>query len=217
MNAPRKRRDYAAIMGLENGRKKEGGAVHPGCPIHKGIAMRALEELTEPHGLGWFEKARVLREVVLNGVETDLSDMADSINWDYIVRFINEQYDAELMPEAPTFFSGKIPVTMGVGADGKKVIKKMTREQALVAAEEGDATFARHITGKLLASGHGKKTAGYANTSQVNGLMVLYRLSRRKAVAQGVINAYERQRAVAVDKKVPGVPKTPPAFLTTAE
>jgi hypothetical protein len=187
--ADKKRRPmYVAIMG---GSKNGCSAEHAGCPVHKALRDMALEAITEPKGPGYFKKDDLLAECEINGQVADMSYMADAIHWDYIVRNLIEEDGAELIPLAPHFFSK-------VSSDQESPLK----DELTNAARDGKMEEALKLASRSIASGHGKKTAGYAQFSQQHGLLVLARLKRTKAVADGVTATADRQEKVAEKKHV---------------
>jgi hypothetical protein len=55
------------------------------------------------------------------------------------------------------------------------------------------------VPGKLIAGGHGKRTAGYAITSQKNEHLVLARLNRRRAQADGNAEKANKTRDTSIE------------------
>jgi hypothetical protein len=95
---------------------------------------------------GCFHKGEVLQALKLEA-------MAPAIRWDYVAEFLTDptlSYGHSLLAVAETFFTAK---------GWRK------------AEEEVDPV----VSGRWIATGHGKKTAGYCLANLHNGLMLLYR------------------------------------------
>ena len=91
----------------------------------------------------------------------------DAIRWDYIRDFLEEVEGCELVPVVSLFFKGE---------------HTKQRKAAPIDLKPE----------KYLASGHGKKTAGYASVKMdAHAKLVLTRISQRKSVANGVGKAFE--------------------------
>jgi hypothetical protein len=174
----------------------------------------ALDAITEPEGQGYFRKDDILRRVKINDVEIDMTHMADSIHWDYVVRNIRLQYNALLMPLANRFWaSGTDPKLrralarardIGDTLEAERISKELAplKTQLEKAAISGDSEVIDKLARKALASGHGKKTAGYANMSEKNGALVVAKLNRQDRVRQGVEANLEKQVAHAASKGI---------------
>jgi hypothetical protein len=122
-----------------------------GCPVHKIVMEEAGREL-EQHG--FFSKEDVLDSC-------RMSAMAESIRWDYVKEFLQEDNLTELIPLASSFF------------------KRHSTKSVEVRPE------------KFLAMGHGKKTAGYACVrAQANEPLVICRLEQRRSLSNGVGKAF---------------------------
>ena len=86
--------------------------------------------------------------------------VAASIRWDYIVEFLREQQFVEVVPMAASFWK-----------QHKKADRVINPE-------------------KFMASGHGKKTVGYASVELDNGIYAIKKLEHKKAMANGVGAAF---------------------------
>jgi hypothetical protein len=130
------------------------------CPIHRMIKDEAIQRLAHS---GIFNKEEVLLALRFQAV-------SDSIRWDYIREFIQEDQGCELVPLAASYF---------------------TRHPR---AEE-------HVnTGKFLAQGHGKKTAGYASVIQATDHLVVARIQYRESRKNGVVEKFAAYKK-AVEKR----------------
>jgi len=94
----------------------------------------------------------------------------DSIRWDYIAGFLREELGIELVPLASRFF------------------KQHDRAERVVAPE------------RFIASGHGKKTAGYAHVALDDGRLALRVLKWKTAQANGSLRS-QRNLLKAIDKE----------------
>lgn len=119
------------------------------CPIHRYVKKAAYKKL-QLHGV--FEKDEILEEL-------DFKAVSDSIRWDYIREFIQEEYECELVPLASTYF------------------KRHSRAQEIANPS------------RFIAGGHGKKTAGYAAVEPQNDHLVVAKLKIKHAISQGVSSA----------------------------
>ena len=120
------------------------------CAIHQSIMDRASEGLETN---GSFRKVTVLEELGLKTVE-------DSIRWDYIRDFIQEDQDCELVPVAEKYF------------------KQHKMSEELVNPE------------RFIATGNGKKTAGFVSVVAETDHLTVRRLEQRRALANGVGKAF---------------------------
>lgn len=136
------------------------------CAVHQAVKDEAEERLVN---LGAFDKIGVLEHLGFTAV-------AESIRWDYIALWIQEEYDCELIPLVGRFF-------------------KNTRE------ELDKGWTPQQNPEKYIAQGHGKKTMGYGAVgfnSTLNGIC-LERLKQKHALTNGVGKAF--QKYVAEVKK----------------
>jgi hypothetical protein len=181
----RKRPLYVAVMG---GTKNGCNKLHHGCPIHRSLVAAALSAVTDPNGKGYFRKDDLLRKLVLitddSNRENDFSHMGDSIHWDYIIRFLKEEEEIELIPLAECFFS--------------KLAKDMAK-----ASKAGNGSEVSKLAGRALASGHGKKTAGYAAFRMENAALVIARIDRTRATLGGVAESLNQKETAARDRNIP--------------
>lgn len=145
------------------------------CPIHMMIRGH-VEMLLEKFGT--FEKDGVIEDLKLKTV-------ADSIRWDYIREFIQEDQGCELVPLAASYF-------------------KQHKRQA---------EFLN--TSRFIAFGHGKKTAGYASCRPENDHLVIQHLKIRQKLKNGVAKAFDAYLEAASDRlHRPALePPDPPAAL----
>jgi hypothetical protein len=188
---------YQTVMG---GALK--GREYDGEVIHRALAARALDTLTEPGGAGFFEKAALLRAFAQEEPRWDYAIRAleeqNQIHWDYIVRWLAEQYGAELIPLAHHFF---VAHPIGPKYKGRQKALSVQISEAMAGGNMADAKI---LGGRALASGHGKKTAGWASVRLSNGALVVARLERKKAVAFGSVHAAHRAEHEALDR-APGL------------
>lgn len=143
------------------------------CPVHSMIKDKANEMLAAN---GHFSKEVVLEEL-------NLSTMEDSIRWDYIREFIEEDHGVNLVPLAARFFIGKIKTKSG---DNVSFIS--TAAERKVNPE------------KYIAGGHGKKTHGYALVTFEQGVMAIACLKRYRGLSNGAGKAF-RAYAISLEKK----------------
>ena len=95
--------------------------------------------------------------------KTGYEMISDSIRWDYIREFVEDRTKLELVPVSAKFFAYR---------EHKKAIAESAMQ-------------------RLIASGYGKKTAGYASTRCLNGALAKKRLEQKKAVTEGNIESYK--------------------------
>lgn len=105
------------------------------------------------------------KEKVLDS--TSFSAMSDAIRWDYIREFIESETGICLTPVSEAFFN-----------------KKQHEESVTKSAFE-----------RLIATGYGKKTAGYANATMYEGRVAIQALRQRYSQALGAVSAAEKGRA----------------------
>jgi hypothetical protein len=91
---------------------------------------------------------------------TGMEAFDDSIRWDYIVDFLRHGQGVELVPMAQRFFN------------------------------RHKASDRIHAPQLFIASGHGKKTMGYANVTIDGGVFAIKQLRDRKSLQNGVGKAY---------------------------
>ena len=127
------------------------------CAIHQSVMELATQRLEKD---GAFHKAEVIDELGLRVME-------DSIRWDYVRDFIQEDQGSELVPVAAKYF------------------KQHTKNEELANPE------------KFIATGYGKKTAGFVSVIAENDHLTVRRLQQRQALANGVGEAF-RNYAEAV-------------------
>ena len=84
-----------------------------------------------------------------------------SIRWDYIAQFISDEHDIDIVPLAQRFFS-RHPIA-----------ERQTAPE------------------KFIASGHGKKTVGYATVRLENGVFAIRQLKNKASRAKGMSKATE--------------------------
>ena len=197
MTDRKRRMMYVAVMGGSQNRKNGTPPEHTGCPVHKALRDMALDAITEPNGQGYFRKDTLLKNFQFQegGPVHDMTHMADSIMWDYVVRNLTEEHGAELIPLAEHFFSK-------VAKDQERALRKDLEEATKSAQETGDWEKAHKLASRSIASGHGKKTAGYAQFTHSNGLLVLARLKQTRARAAGVEASAKRQEVIAEDRQI---------------
>lgn len=88
--------------------------------------------------------------------------VSDSIRWDYIMDFLRTEEGGEFVPLAARFF-------------------KRHKHSERVDHPE-----------RFIATGHGKKTAGYANVELDNGQLAIRHLDSKRRIVNGVRNAAKR-------------------------
>jgi hypothetical protein len=121
------------------------------CPIHTAVYTAALDALVM---FGVFSKDDVIESLNFDAV-------ADSIRWDYIREFIEEEQGVEMIPLAASFFS-----------------RHRVQEEHINPA-------------KFLAQGYGKKTHGFAAVTTQNDHLVIKRIEQRKAITNGVAKSFQ--------------------------
>lgn len=97
--------------------------------------------------------------------------VAEAIRWDYIRAFLEEEQGCELVPLAAAYF------------------KRHSREAEITKPE------------KFLATGHGKKTAGYGAVIEKNDHLVISRIKYRKRLANGVGEAFTNYVQATLTKR----------------
>jgi hypothetical protein len=142
------------------------------CAIHQSIMHLASENL---ESRGAFRKLTIIDDLGLRAME-------DSIRWDYIRDFLQEDQDCELVPVAESYF------------------KQHQMSEELLNPE------------KFIATGYGKKTAGFVSVIVDTDHLVIKRLEQRAAVANGVGKAF-RSYAEAVQEKRIGIGVVKPQEL----
>lgn len=88
--------------------------------------------------------------------------VSDSIRWDYIMDFLRTEEGGEFVPLAARFF-------------------KRHKHSERVDHPE-----------RFIATGHGKKTAGYANVELDNGRLAIRHLGSKRSMANGVAKAFRK-------------------------
>jgi hypothetical protein len=143
------------------------------CPIHTAVADKAAAALADK---GVFSKDAIIDTLNFGAI-------IDSIRWDYIREFIEEDQKCDLVPLAQTYFKRH-----------PKVEERVNPE-------------------RFLAMGHGKKTFGYAAVVPQNDHLVIARIEQRKAVANGVGRAFneyvERLNAKRIENQISPVREEP--------
>lgn len=107
--------------------------------------------------------------------DTGYRSVADSIKWHLIGDMIGKEHEIGLIPVARRFF----------------------HQRSVASNPEGWKPEAN--PGKFLATGNGKKTAGYASIDPRNSFLAVRLLENREAVADGVV----RSTAVLRDRAEP--------------
>jgi len=130
------------------------------CAIHQSVMDRAADDLEKS---GAFRKEDVIDALGLRVME-------DSIRWDYIRDFLQEDQGCELVPVAKSYFKAHL-----------KIDEQANPE-------------------KFIATGYGKKTAGFISVIAKNDHLTVRRLQQRQALANGVGKAF-RNYAEAVQEK----------------
>jgi hypothetical protein len=131
--------------------------------IYQAIKDRAAEYLVL-HTC--FRKSAVIADL-------NLEAFADSIRWDYIRDMLQDIHkDVEIIPMAEAFFKGYIEV------DGVK--------------RQNTPALQKRLPERFIASGHGKKAAGYVLAVPDNGHFVLKVMSHKNAVATGTRKAADK-------------------------
>ena len=87
--------------------------------------------------------------------------MESAIRWDYIVEFLREQQSVEVVPMAEAFW------------------KQHKKSDRAIKPE------------KFMASGHGKKTVGYASVEMDGGVFALKKLKYKRTMANGTGEAFK--------------------------
>lgn len=125
------------------------------CPVHQSVCEECLARLTS---VGYFEKEAVLRAKFL-------STMSGAIQWQFVQQWLDEKNGARVVPVSSAFFRLK---------------DHYTNPDAKAAAE-----LRLSNPGRCLASGHGKRTAGYVAVTFQGGVLAQTKLEIRKRVAVG--------------------------------
>jgi hypothetical protein len=150
-----------------------------GCPIHTAVLETAVDQLVD---FGVFSKDKVVDALNFGAI-------ADSIRWDYIREFIQEEQGADLVPLASTYF------------------------------KHHKATEERVNPARFIAQGNGKKTAGYAAVIPANDHLVIHRIKQRKAISNGVAESFheylDRLNAKRIDQGL--LPVREQSILTEGE
>ena len=156
------------------------------CEVHGKVYNQAVDDLTLD---GYFCKDEVIEK-------TKMGTMEDSIRWDYIKKMIEDEYGAyELIPLAASFWK-EMPKNRRVkdenGSTNNETVWLSPTEQK----ERWINTKLKNPV-KYLATGHGKKTAGFGLVCSANGSMVIRALEQKAKVANGVREAARKAGAAA--------------------
>lgn len=144
------------------------------CAIHQSIMEQASEDLEHT---GAFDKDDILETLGLKVME-------DSVRWDYIRDFIQEDQGCELVPVAASYF------------------KRHKRDEELTSPE------------RFIASGHGKKTAGFVSVTLQNDHLIVHRILQRQRMANGAGTKFREYAEAVQDRRIAlGAPPTPPQLL----
>ena len=150
------------------------------CGMHRAVVARAIEDL---ENVGVFRKSRVLARAKAEAV-------VDGINWEFIKRMIEEEDKMGkycLIPLAESFW--KTPRRKQVCKDeGKEFTEAQVEADYKMQVQEDVHNRAKN-PGKFIASGHGKKTAGYGLITKDNGAISIAYLERKNKVAVGTEKA----------------------------
>jgi hypothetical protein len=140
------------------------------CAIHQSIMERASEDLEHA---GAFNKEDILETLSLKVME-------DSVRWDYIRDFLQDDQGCELVPVAASYF------------------KRHKRDEELTSPE------------RFIASGYGKKTAGFVSVSLENDHLVVCRVKQRQKMANGAGKKFREYAEAVQSRRVSlGAPETP--------
>jgi len=135
-----------------------------GSPVYQTIIADAVDRLMH---VGGFSKDEVLDATGYNVFDDN------SIRWDYVKRIIEEDHDTDLIPMASVYF---------------KVNQRNGRKDR----RHGAAFPPTQFPERYIATGNGKKTAGYVIASDVNGHFVVQRLKITRGHIQGKIKRGNR-------------------------
>jgi hypothetical protein len=91
----------------------------------------------------------------------NLEAMTDAVRWDYIRSFLEDELGCEMVPLASVYF------------------KRHRLEEERVNPQ------------RFIATGHGKKTAGFATVTHENDHLYVSRIEAKKSMANGVGKAFE--------------------------
>jgi len=130
------------------------------CPIHQAVLDKLQDKLLTT---GYFSKDEVLEDL-------RFSAMSESIRWDYLREFVEEDLSIELIPVVSRFFKAYVKDSSGA--------RVKTTAERVVSPE------------KYIAQGNGKRTAGYCSIEVDGGGLAIRRLSQKKAMTNGVGKAY---------------------------
>lgn len=147
------------------------------CAIHQSIMDRAAEDLEHS---GSFRKLDVIEALGLRVME-------DSIRWDYIRDFLQEDQGCELVPVAERYFKSH-----------QKVEEQINPE-------------------KFIATGNGKKTAGFVSVIADNDHLTVRRLKQRQALANGVGKAFRTYAEAVQEKRIALGVVTPQELLPASD
>jgi hypothetical protein len=134
------------------------------CAIHKMMKEAAREELIDK---GYFNKAEIFE---LAGIAPGFDE---NLRWDYIIEFIEEEENVELVPVAKRFF------------------EKMSE----AGADDGEQVT--HPK-RFMAVGHGKRTVGYCNAEEHGGSFIAARIENSRQIGVGFSRSAEAMREKAI-------------------
>jgi hypothetical protein len=144
--------------------------------VYRDIVTDAVDRLTHA---GSFAKKDVLGATALDVFDDE------SIRWDYVKRIIEADHDTELIPMASVFFK-----------EGQRNGRRDTRH--------GAAFPPAQFPERYIATGYGKKTAGFCIASGENGHFVVHTLKMIRGAVRGKIK--KGNRALTVGQRA-GIPR----------
>jgi len=141
--------------------------------VYIDIKNKCMEYLNDKR---MFKKQWILKDL-------SMEVFADSIRWDYIAEWIEKDGDCELAPLAEAFFKSRT-----IKDERQKLLPIGSEDSKALSRE----SIAEKVPGKFVASGHGKKTVGYASVTFANGALHLERLKTRKALSIGLTKSADK-------------------------
>jgi len=151
------------------------------CPVHTAIKNLCIERIVKD---SFFNKEEVVKAARFAAV-------SESIRWDYVRSFIEEDEGVALIPITSRFFKWKPTKSElnehGTIVDGRL---KLPKNDAVIKIPE-----------KFIAGGNGRRTAGYMKADSVHPTITLAKMHNRRGVRNGVSEAFDNY-LIAVKNRV---------------
>jgi len=154
------------------------------CALHDKIKTACVDALTK---VGYFAKDEVLNDLAFGTI-------ADSVRWDLLRRFIEEDMGCELIPLAKPFFH-------------RGEVDRATRKRPPAGRDDPEAL--QRVPQRFIAWGNGKRAFGYASINEANGALVIKRLEYRRNVAIGTRAKATKLASDMESRNVLPPPETP--------